>query len=63
MTWSKTDEYPFNPLEGDCTQNGLEEAKSQALEAMNAFLKPEMRFAKALEDWEEETEVKQPAAL
>ena len=53
MTWSKTSEFPFNPLEGDCTKLGLQKAKEEALKAVNAYIKPEMRFAKPLEDWEE----------
>jgi len=53
VTWRKTTEYPFNPLAGDATKMGLQKAKDDALRRMNSYLKPEMRFADALEDWEE----------
>ena len=53
MTWYKTAEFPFNPLMGDKTQAGLLRDKANALQAINEFLPQAMRFAKALEDWEE----------
>jgi len=51
VTWSKTSAYPFNPFEGDGSEHGLQAAKIEALQAINGYLKPEMRFAHALEDW------------
>ena len=53
MTWYKTTEYPFNPLMGDKSEAGLRRDKANALQAVNSFLPEAMRFAKALEDWEE----------
>ena len=53
MTWYKTPEFPFNPLQGDKTEAGLQRDKANAVQAINEHLKPYMRFAKALEDWEE----------
>jgi hypothetical protein len=47
----KTLEYPFSPFDGDSSDEGLEKAKTEALEVLNNYLKPEMRFARALEDW------------
>ncbi len=43
--------YPFSPFDGDSSSKGLEKAKAEALEALNCYLKPEMRFSRALEDW------------
>ena len=51
----KTPEYPFSPLEGKRSPEGIletsEELKAKALRAMNVSLKPEMRCVGALEDW------------
>ena len=38
---------------GDKTEAGLRNDKANALQAVNEFLPQAMRFAKALEDWEE----------
>ena len=56
MTWSKTAQCPFNPLAGESTEEGLEAVKAKALEALNGYLKKEMRFSHALEDWDESAE-------
>ena len=52
-SWLKTDEYPFNPFDGDCSTEGFKIAKAAALKATNSYLKANMRFASALEDWSE----------
>ncbi len=53
MTWLKTAEYPFNPFDGDCSTEGFKIVKAEALKAVNKYLKADMRFASALEDWTE----------
>ena len=53
MTWLKTDEYRFNPFDGETSEEGFKKVKAEALKAINQYLKKDMRFASALEDWTE----------
>ena len=56
MTWLKTAQYPFNPLEGCKEGETAAELKEKALQAINADLPVELRCISALQDWDSEGE-------